>query len=177
MSILACKCKVKRCPICSAFSRCGCNHDGKAIEYKTKRGAHRPRIEKRVISPRNKLTEANNTYNDDIIDTDDTEYDDGKYIFSPDTTDMSKSEKIPLSSSNKSIHLLHNMFGIPYTSRSNFPSAVERKSVECFEKVDSSFKYRILSLITSMLEVICSICIPNDTEGLLHAIGLFILKK
>ena len=42
---LTCKCHVKRCPTCGACARCGCDHDGRPVEYKITRRKGRPRKE------------------------------------------------------------------------------------------------------------------------------------
>ena len=70
---LTCRCKVAKCPTCLECSRCGCEHDGKSIEEKMRRGVGKPRgIKNKKRASKKRTREVD--YNEHLIEGTPEEY-------------------------------------------------------------------------------------------------------
>ena len=73
----------------------------------------------------------------------------------------------------KKSQVIRDFFGMLHTTKSNFPGKKVCHEGASFEVTKNG--KRVVVFVASVLQVICEIIIPNDSDGCIRAVGNFLL--
>ena len=152
--VLNCSCKVKKCDVCGACSRCGCSHDGKPISVKMQR--RRGRQPGAVVHSNTKRAKKAVSYHE-------SNEDEMKSASKPSSGSASdRRRRVVRCTTTHDLRIALSLDG--HVSRSHFPSQEERSNVHDLNEIEK--KKQMVTLVKLAVNRVCEIVFPANPQQL-----------